>query len=180
MREWKNLYRPRSQQEEYTSATIDHFMNPRNVGRIDDDDGYGCLGDPGCGDYLEMSLQVEPESERINQVRFLITGCPAAVAAGSITTELARGRTVREAFDLIEADVTRALGSLPPEKVHCSLLSIGALREALNDYCLRRYLRRSGRVRSAKHYRELRDGGELNVRENDLAAALDGYAPDEE
>jgi len=179
MNDWKNLYRPRSQQEDYTPATIDHFMNPRQVGHIDDDDGYGRLGDPGCGDTLEITLRVD-EGERIADIRFLIAGCPAAVATGSITAVLALGKTVREAFALIEADVLRALGGLPPEKVHCSLLSIGALRAALSDYCLRQHLLRLGRVRSAAEYRDKRDGGELTVTDDDWAAAVRNYAPDGE
>ncbi len=179
MNDWKNLYRPRSQQEDYTPATIDHFMNPRQVGHIDDDDGCGRLGDPGCGDTLEITLRID-EQERIADIRFLIAGCPAAVATGSITAVLALGKTVRAAFALIEADVLRGLGGLPPEKVHCSLLSIGALRAALSDYCLRQYLLRTGRVQSAAEYRDKRDGGELSFTHDELATAVAGYAPDGE
>ena len=154
MKDWKSLYRTAQTEERYNETVIDHFMHPRNVGRLEQADGWGKVGDPACGDYLEMSFRLDRDRARIENICFLVYGCPAAVASSSITTELAKGRTIEEAQRLIEKDVLRALGGLPSVKVHCSVLSVRALREALRDYERCREMLAKGQVSSVRQYRE--------------------------
>ena len=118
--------------EEYTDLVIDHFKSPRNVGCMKDADGEGRYGDPECGDALTIYIKVE--NDRISQIRFLVFGCVAAVAASSMTTELAKGKKLEEALKITEQDITDALGGLPDYKIHCSVLGAKALRNAIEDY----------------------------------------------
>jgi nitrogen fixation NifU-like protein len=135
--DWRDLY---SQEEpdsdfgyiSYNETVIEHFMNPRNVGLIEDPDGRGVVGDPTCGDYIEVSLRVE--GERIAGFKFLMSGCPAAIATSSIATELAIGKTIREAMALTDNDVIVAAGGIPARKAHCSLLAVRGLHQAIQDY----------------------------------------------
>lgn len=155
MKDWKQLYRTGEQQERYSALTIKHFLHPRNVGRIQDADGVGVMGSPACGDCLEISIRLDASGQQIEQIGFLLFGCPAAVATTSVTTELAKGLTVEKARALCEADVVRALGGLPEVKVHCSLLSVDTLRAALDDgECCRRLIG-EGKVRDQREYREM-------------------------
>ena len=115
----------------YTETVIDHAMNPRNVGRIEDADGFTSLTGP-CGDTMEIWLRVR--SGTIDDVAFWTDGCGTSIAAGSMVTELARGKAVTEALRVTEQDVLNALGGLPEESTHCALLAANTLREALRDY----------------------------------------------
>ena len=123
----------------YTEQVIDHFTNPRNVGEMDDADadGVALIGDPLCGD--QMKLWIVVERGRISQIRFKSYGCPGAIATSSMATELARGKRLEDALRLNDDDVVAALGGIPENKKHCSLLGITALRAAISDY-----LRKSG------------------------------------
>lgn len=135
--DWRDLY---SQEEpdsdfgyiSYNETVIEHFMNPRNVGLIEDADGHGVVGDPTCGDYIEVSLRVE--GEKIADFKFLMSGCPAAIATSSIATELARGKTIEQALALTDNDVIVAAGGIPARKAHCSLLAIRGLHQAIQDF----------------------------------------------
>lgn len=120
----------------YTDTTIDHFQSPRNIGRMDDADGVGMVGDPACGDFLTIYIKVVDQV--IEDVSYLVFGCAAAIASGSMTTELAKGKTVAEATKITEEDIVEYLGGLPENKKHCSNLVAGALREAIADYTQRR------------------------------------------
>lgn len=120
----------------YTDTTIDHFQSPRNIGRMDDADGVGMVGDPACGDFLTIYIKVVDQV--IEDVSYLVFGCAAAIASGSMTTELAKGKTVAEATKITEEDIVEYLGGLPENKKHCSNLGVGALREAIADYTQRR------------------------------------------
>jgi len=159
MSDWKNLYRTRGVVDSYTKQVIDHFEHPRNVGRIADDDGLGKAGDPSCGDHVEFTIKVD--NDRICDVRFLVYGCPAAIATSSVTTELAMGRTTNEAARITEQEVLEALGGLPQVKIHCSLMSVQALRAALADYHHCRRLLADGEIADVAQYREQRNADQV-------------------
>jgi nitrogen fixation NifU-like protein len=115
---------------------MDHFRNPRNVGEIPDPDGVGTVGNPVCGDMMSMYIRVE--DDRIADIKFKTFGCGAAIATSSMTTELAKGKTLDEALKITRSDVAEELGGLPPIKMHCSNLAADALHEAIKDYKKRR------------------------------------------
>ena len=119
--------------EEYTDKVIKHFLNPSNVGQIEDPSGKGKITSPVCGDILELYIKVD-DNEVISDAKFRTFGCGAAIASGSILTELIKGKTVEEARKLSNEDVVRALGGLPPVKIHCSVLAEDALKKAIEDY----------------------------------------------
>lgn len=118
--------------EEYTDIVIDHFMCPRNVGMVQDANGEGTIGDSGCGDSLNMYIRVK--NDVIEDISYLVYGCPGSIATSSMTTELAMGKTIEEALKLTEDDVVKALGGLPESKIHCSVLGIKALKSAIDNY----------------------------------------------
>ena len=116
----------------YSEKVLDHFRNPRNVGEIEDADGVGTVGNPVCGDM--MSIYIKVENDHIKDIKFKTFGCGAAIATTSMTTELAKGKTLDEALKITREDVADELGGLPPVKMHCSNLAADALHEAINDY----------------------------------------------
>jgi nitrogen fixation NifU-like protein len=116
----------------YSDKVLDHFRNPRNVGEIEDADGVGTVGNPVCGDM--MSVYIKVEDEKIADIKFRTFGCGAAIATTSMTTELAKGKTLDEAMEITRQDVADELGGLPPVKMHCSNLAADALHEAIEDY----------------------------------------------
>ncbi len=113
------------------AAFFDHFTNPRNAGLIEKPNGIGRYGDPECGDFLVLSLRVEKGI--IEDIGFMCRGCSAAIATSSVTTELARGKSVEEASRITSEIIEASLGGLPEEKRHCSLLGERALKAALDD-----------------------------------------------
>ncbi len=118
----------------YNEDVIDHFMNPRNMGELSEDntDGYGLVGDPSCGD--QMKLWISIRSGRINQIAFKSYGCPGAIATSSMLIDLAKGKTIEEAKSITDDDVVEALGGIPEKKKHCSLLGVLALQAAITDW----------------------------------------------
>lgn len=117
---------------QYSEKVMEHFMNPRNVGEIEDADGVGTVGNPACGDIMQMTIKVVDDV--IVDVKFKTFGCGAAIASSSIATEMIKGKTIKEALKLTNKAVAEALGGLPPVKRHCSVLAEQALHSALNDY----------------------------------------------
>lgn len=117
---------------DYTEQVIDHFMNPRNVGEIEDASGVGTVGNAKCGDIMKVYLKIE--DDKIVDAKFKTFGCGAAVATSSKATELVIGKTIEEALQITNKSVMESLGGLPPVKVHCSLLAEEALHAALWDY----------------------------------------------
>ena len=111
---------------------MEHFKNPRNMGEIPNADGIGTVGNPVCGDLMTMYIKVE--NDRIKDVKFKTFGCGAAIATSSMTTELAKGKTIDEAMKITRASVAGSLGGLPPVKMHCSNLAADALHAAIKDY----------------------------------------------
>ncbi|MZP30985.1 Fe-S cluster assembly scaffold protein NifU [Heliobacterium undosum] len=116
----------------YTDKVMDHFMNPRNVGEIDNASGVGEVGNASCGDIMRIYLDVEDNI--IKDVKFKTFGCGAAIATSSMATELIKGKTIDEALELTNKAVADALGGLPPQKMHCSNLAADALHKAIADY----------------------------------------------
>jgi nitrogen fixation NifU-like protein len=117
---------------DYSEKVMDHFMNPRNVGQVEKPDGIGKVGNPVCGDLMELSITVE--GGRIADARFRTFGCGAAIATSSILTELVKGKTIDEALSITDRAIAEALGGLPPKKMHCSNLGADALKAAIADY----------------------------------------------
>jgi nitrogen fixation NifU-like protein len=116
----------------YSAKVMDHFANPRNVGIIDDANVVVQVGDPGCGDGLLIFLKIE--DDRIQDLKFKIYGCGAAIATSSIASEMAMGKTLDEVMAITEKGIVEALDGLPEEKVHCSNLAAGALHAAVRHY----------------------------------------------
>lgn len=118
----------------YTDAVIDHFSNPRNVGEMtmEESSGYACIGDPGCGD--EMKLWIQVRDQKIVRIAFKSYGCPGAISTSSMLTVLADGKTLEQANRITDDDVVNALGGIPANKQHCSLLGVRALQAAIDDY----------------------------------------------
>jgi len=116
----------------YSEKVLDHFRNPRNVGEIEDPDGVGTVGNPVCGDL--MTIYIKVNDDRIEDIKFKTFGCGAAIATTSMTTEMAKGKTLDEAMKITRQDVAEELGGLPPIKMHCSNLAADALHEAIKDY----------------------------------------------
>ncbi len=116
----------------YSEQVMDHFRNPRNVGAIENADGVGKVGNPVCGDIMELTIKVE--DGRIADAKFRTFGCGAAIATSSMVTELVKGKTIDEALEISNKAVAEALGGLPPVKMHCSVLAEQALKSAIEDY----------------------------------------------
>lgn len=119
---------------DYSQKVMDHFINPRNVGEIPDADGVGEAGNPTCGDIMKIYLKVNPDTKIIDDVKFKTFGCASAIASSSMATEMIKGRTVEDAWNLTNNAVAEALDGLPPIKMHCSVLAEEAIHTALNDY----------------------------------------------
>ncbi len=111
---------------------MEHFINPRNVGTIENPDGYGKVGNPICGDLMEMFISVKDNI--ITDIKFRTFGCGSAIATSSMVTELTKGMHVDEAMKITRDDVADELEGLPPRKMHCSNLVASALHEAIKDY----------------------------------------------
>ncbi|MGI6706932.1 MAG: Fe-S cluster assembly scaffold protein NifU [Clostridia bacterium] len=116
----------------YSEKVMDHFINPRNVGEIDNADGIGEVGNAKCGDIMKIYIKVE--NDIIVDVKFKTFGCGAAIATSSMATEMVKGKTVDEALQITNKAVAEALGGLPPVKMHCSVLAEEALKSAIEDY----------------------------------------------
>ena len=135
--------------EQYTKEVMDHFYNPRNVGEIETPDGVGQIGNMKCGDVMYVYIKVgtrvknqlplkkgenEGVEEFIEDVKFKTLGCAAAIATSSMMTELVKGKTLDEAARISRDDINEALGILPKQKYHCSILSADAIHRAIEDY----------------------------------------------
>lgn len=116
----------------YSDKVMDHFTNPRNVGEIEDANGIGEVGNAKCGDIMRIYLKVEDDI--IQDVKFKTFGCGSAIASSSMATELIKGKSIDEAWELTNKAVAEALDGLPPVKMHCSVLAEEAIHKAINDY----------------------------------------------
>jgi nitrogen fixation protein NifU and related proteins len=126
----------------YSKKVLEHFSYPRNMGEIKDADGVGEVGNIKCGDVMKMYIKVgqrtmakgQKTEEYIEDIKFQTLGCAAAIATSSITTELAKGKTLKEAVNISKDDINNALGKLPAIKYHCSILADKAIKEAIANY----------------------------------------------
>ena len=116
----------------YSEKVMEHFQNPRNVGEMEDPDGTGHVGNPICGDIMELYIKVKDNI--ITDAKFKTFGCGAAIATSSMVTEMVIGKTIDEALEISNKTVAEALGGLPAAKMHCSVLAEDALRSAIDDY----------------------------------------------
>jgi nitrogen fixation NifU-like protein len=120
----------------YSDKVVDHYNNPRNVGTLDKksgDVGTGLVGAPECGDVMRLQIRVNPETQVIEEAKFKTFGCGSAIASSSLATEWIKGRKVEEALEIKNTDIVKEL-SLPPVKIHCSVLAEDAIRAAIGDW----------------------------------------------
>ena len=116
----------------YSEKVMDHFMNPRNLGKMDDADGVGEVGNAKCGDIMKIYIKVKDGI--ITDVKFNTFGCGSAIASSSMATEMIKGKPIEDALKLSNKAVVEALEGLPAQKIHCSVLAEGAVRAAVKDY----------------------------------------------
>ena len=120
----------------YSDKVVDHYNNPRNVGTLDknaQEVGTGLVGAPECGDVMRLQIRVNPETQVIEEAKFKTFGCGSAIASSSLATEWIKGRTVEDALAIKNTDIVKEL-SLPPVKIHCSVLAEDAIRAAIGDW----------------------------------------------
>lgn len=117
----------------YNETVMEHFMNPHNVGEIENPDGKGTYGSPVCGDMMQITIKVD-EEEKIVDAKFKTFGCGSAIASSSMATDMIIGMSVEEALDLSNKKIVDELGGLPPAKIHCSVLAEHAIKSAIYDY----------------------------------------------
>jgi len=118
--------------QQYSQKVMEHFMHPRNVGEIENPDGVGHVGNPICGDIMELYIKIKDNI--IVDAKFKTFGCGAAIATSSMVTELVKGKTIEQALKISNKTVAEALEGLPPIKMHCSMLAEDALKMAIEDY----------------------------------------------
>jgi len=121
----------------YTKKVIEHFTNPKNMGQIKNPSGTGTVGNPVCGDIMKVYIKVKKNKqgeEYIDDIKFQTLGCGAAIATSSVVTELAKGKKLKNATKISKKEITKELGGLPPQKLHCSLLADRALVKAIDNY----------------------------------------------
>jgi len=116
----------------YNDKVMEHFRNPRNVGEIEDPDGVGHVGNPVCGDVMELYIKVKDGI--IVDAKFKTFGCAAAIATSSMVTEMVKGKSIEEALKISNKAVVEALDGLPPAKMHCSVMAEEALKSAIENY----------------------------------------------
>ena len=120
----------------YSEKVIDHYNDPRNVGSLDKNDentGTGLVGAPECGDVMKLQIQVNPDTNKIVDAKFKTFGCGSAIASSSLATEWVKGKSIDEAMSIKNTEIVEEL-SLPPVKIHCSVLAEDAIKAAINDY----------------------------------------------
>ena len=118
----------------YSETVLEHFRHPRNVGKIENADGKAIEGSPACGDMVSVYISVDPNTNKLTDIKFESYGCASNIATGSIITELAKGKTLDEAKNITWKEASEALGGLPKIKAHCSVLAVEGLRSAIENY----------------------------------------------
>ena len=124
----------------YSEKVVDHYNDPRNVGSLDKNDkntGTGLVGAPECGDVMKLQIQVNPDTNKIVDAKFKTFGCGSAIASSSLATEWVKGKSIDEAMSIKNTEIVEEL-SLPPVKIHCSVLAEDAIKAAISDYKKRR------------------------------------------
>jgi nitrogen fixation NifU-like protein len=134
----------------YSDKVVDHYEHPRNVGSLPKEDpnvGTGLVGAPECGDVMRLQMKINPETQIIEEAKFKTFGCGSAIASSSLATEWVKGKTVEEALAISNTDIVREL-SLPPVKIHCSVLAEDAIKAAIADWKKKKRNFHSGRDRN--------------------------------
>ena len=137
----------------YSDKVIVHYNNPRNVGQLDKSStevGTGLVGAPECGDVMRLQIRVNPETQVIEEAKFKTFGCGSAIASSSLATEWIKGRTVSDALEIKNTDIVKEL-SLPPVKIHCSVLAEDAIRAAIGDWKKKNGVAETAEVAAAAH-----------------------------
>jgi nitrogen fixation protein NifU and related proteins len=137
----------------YSDKVIDHYNNPRNVGQLDKTStevGTGLVGAPECGDVMRLQIRVNPETQVIEEAKFKTFGCGSAIASSSLATEWIKGKTVSDALEIKNTDIVKEL-SLPPVKIHCSVLAEDAIRAAIGDWKKKNGVTESAQVAATAH-----------------------------
>ena len=137
----------------YSDKVVDHYNNPRNVGTLDKSStevGTGLVGAPECGDVMRLQIRVNPETQVIEEAKFKTFGCGSAIASSSLATEWIKGRTVEDALAIKNTDIVKEL-SLPPVKIHCSVLAEDAIRAAIGDWKKKNGVAETAEVAAAAH-----------------------------
>jgi nitrogen fixation NifU-like protein len=137
----------------YSDKVIDHYNNPRNVGQLDKasiEVGTGLVGAPECGDVMRLQIRVNPETQVIEEAKFKTFGCGSAIASSSLATEWIKGKTVSDALEIKNTDIVKEL-SLPPVKIHCSVLAEDAIRAAIGDWKKKNGVTESAAVVATSH-----------------------------
>ena len=137
----------------YSDKVIDHYNHPRNVGSLPKEDpsvGTGLVGAPECGDVMKLQMKINPESQVIEEGKFKTFGCGSAIASSSLATEWVKGKTVEEALSIKNTDIVREL-SLPPVKIHCSVLAEDAIKAAIGDWKKKQGIESTATERAAIH-----------------------------
>ncbi len=137
----------------YSDKVIDHYNNPRNVGQLDKSStevGTGLVGAPECGDVMRLQIRVNPETQVIEEAKFKTFGCGSAIASSSLATEWIKGKTVSDALEIKNTDIVKEL-SLPPVKIHCSVLAEDAIRAAIGDWKKKNGVAEAAQVEVAAH-----------------------------
>lgn len=120
----------------YSNEVLDHYENPRNVGKMDEakrNVGTGLVGAPACGDVMKLQIEVDPATNTITDAKFKTFGCGSAIASSSLATEMIKGKSIDEAIEIKNSDIAKEL-SLPPVKIHCSMLAEDAIKSAIENY----------------------------------------------
>ncbi len=146
----------------YSAKVMQHFHNPKNIGHLDDYHGIGQIGDPDCGDFVEMTVHISEDNQRVEKIRYRIKGCPAAIATSSVTAEMAEGLQIEAALKITDQQIVEALDGLPESKIHCSLLAVRSLQLAIQDAILKRLFKKAGIVSSDAEFEQLKAEGRLN------------------
>jgi len=144
----------------YSKKVMEHFINPRNVGVIENPDGYGKVGNPVCGDLMEIFIRVK--DDKIDDIKFRTFGCSAAIAVSSMVTEMAKGKPLEVAMKINRMDVAEELDGLPPQKMHCSNLGADALHAAIKNYWVK-----TGKIKPEEAKVEGEHEGDLFVAHTD-------------
>lgn len=117
---------------QYSDKLLDHFFHPRNMGKIENADGVGVVGNPNCGDVLKLYIKIK--NNKISDIKFETLGCAAAIGVSSVLTEMVKGKTIEEALKVKNSDIVKELGGVPPIKIHCSVLGEQALKKSIEDW----------------------------------------------
>jgi nitrogen fixation NifU-like protein len=154
--------------EMYTKEVLKHFKHPKNMGKIENPDGIGRVGNKICGDLMELYIKVKEVKGKkiISDIKFQTFGCVAAISTSSMITSLAKGKTLEEALRITKSDITKSLGGLPAIKLHCSVLAADALSEAIYDYLSKNKLSISKELRQT-HKRIQKDTKFVEERHKD-------------